>query len=162
MDQGRASKFWYYKHHTPAPEMRYFVPFFLRPGTYKADKQLHKKITWPMKFGSPDWSLVPMPAKRMLKMEVQKVRTGIRGCYSWLNASDKGWLLHCICTKFCHPFLTGLLGMWLSRHKKQSDFLSENAVLQKQSPSKKPLLLRNLLWKFPSRKWENQGTVFPM
>lgn len=90
MDQGRASKFWYYKHHTPAPEMRYFVPFFLRPGTYKADKQLHKKITWPMKFGSPDWSLVPMPAKRMLKMEVQKVRTGIRGCYSWLNASDKG------------------------------------------------------------------------
>uniref|UniRef100_A0A8B9N2J9 Primary cilia formation n=1 Tax=Accipiter nisus TaxID=211598 RepID=A0A8B9N2J9_9AVES len=70
MDQGRASKFWYYKHHTPAPEMRYFVPFFLRPGTYKADKQLHKKITWPMKFGSPDWSLVPMPAKRMLKMEL--------------------------------------------------------------------------------------------
>ena len=90
MDRGRAGKFRYYKHHTPAPEMRYFVPAFFRPGTYEADKQLHKKITWPMKFGSPDWSLVPMPAKRMLKMEVQKVRTGIRGCYSWLNASDKG------------------------------------------------------------------------
>uniref|UniRef100_A0A8C0HSC2 Primary cilia formation n=1 Tax=Buteo japonicus TaxID=224669 RepID=A0A8C0HSC2_9AVES len=44
--------------------------FFPGPGTYKADKQLHKKITWPMKFGSPDWSLVPMPAKRMLKMEL--------------------------------------------------------------------------------------------
>ncbi|KAF1666034.1 Protein pitchfork, partial [Aptenodytes patagonicus] len=44
--------------------------FFPGPGTYEADKQLHKKITWPMKFGSPDWSLVPMPAKRMLKMEL--------------------------------------------------------------------------------------------
>ncbi|KFP91494.1 Protein pitchfork, partial [Apaloderma vittatum] len=46
---------------------------FPGPGTYEADKQLHKKITWPMKFGSPDWSLVPMPAKRMLKTEVQKL-----------------------------------------------------------------------------------------
>ncbi|XP_061219156.1 ciliary microtubule-associated protein 3 [Neopsephotus bourkii] len=46
---------------------------FPGPGTYKADKQLHKRITWPMKFGSPDWSLVPMPPRRMLKMEVQKI-----------------------------------------------------------------------------------------
>ncbi|XP_066839171.1 ciliary microtubule-associated protein 3 isoform X6 [Anser cygnoides] len=46
---------------------------FPGPGTYNTDKQLHKKITWPMKFGSPDWSLVPMPAKRMLKTEVQKL-----------------------------------------------------------------------------------------
>ncbi|NWW89183.1 PIFO protein, partial [Rhynochetos jubatus] len=44
--------------------------FFPGPGTYKTDKQLHKKITWPMKFGSPDWSLVPKPPKRMLKMEL--------------------------------------------------------------------------------------------
>ncbi|KFO93241.1 Protein pitchfork, partial [Buceros rhinoceros silvestris] len=48
---------------------------FPGPGTYKADKQLHKKITWPMKFGSPDWSLVPMPAQRMLKKEVQRLTT---------------------------------------------------------------------------------------
>ncbi|NWH23151.1 PIFO protein, partial [Grus americana] len=44
--------------------------FFPGPGTYEIDKQLHKKITWPMKFGSPDWSSVLMPAKRMLKMEL--------------------------------------------------------------------------------------------
>uniref|UniRef100_A0A8C0F188 Primary cilia formation n=1 Tax=Bubo bubo TaxID=30461 RepID=A0A8C0F188_BUBBB len=44
--------------------------FFPGPGTYEAGKQLHKKITWPMKFGSPDWSLVPVPPKRMLKMEM--------------------------------------------------------------------------------------------
>uniref|UniRef100_A0A669QQG8 Primary cilia formation n=1 Tax=Phasianus colchicus TaxID=9054 RepID=A0A669QQG8_PHACC len=43
---------------------------FPGPGTYDAEKRLHKKITWPMKFGSPDWSLVPMPAKRMLKTEL--------------------------------------------------------------------------------------------
>ncbi|KFV52114.1 Protein pitchfork, partial [Tyto alba] len=47
--------------------------FFPGPGTYEPGKQLHKRITWPMKFGSPDWSLVPMPVKRMLKMEVQKM-----------------------------------------------------------------------------------------
>ncbi|XP_068275623.1 ciliary microtubule-associated protein 3 [Nyctibius grandis] len=47
--------------------------FFPGPGTYKVDKQLHKKVTWPMKFGSPDWSAVPMPAQRFLKMEVQKL-----------------------------------------------------------------------------------------
>ncbi|KAK2526617.1 hypothetical protein Q9233_008387 [Columba guinea] len=78
MDRGRAGKFQYNKHHTPAPEIGYFVPVFFRPGTYEAEKQLHKKLTWPMKFGSPDWSLVPMPATRMLKTEVQKVRTGAR------------------------------------------------------------------------------------
>lgn len=74
MGQSRAGNFPYYKHYT-GPEMRHYVPIFFRPGTYDTDKQLHKKITWPMKFGSPDWSLVPMPAKRMLKTEVQKVRT---------------------------------------------------------------------------------------
>ncbi|NXF53526.1 PIFO protein, partial [Oceanites oceanicus] len=52
------------------PEKPSDKEFFPGPGTYKADKQLHKKITWLMKFGSPDWSLVPMPAKRMLKMEL--------------------------------------------------------------------------------------------
>ncbi|KFQ33390.1 Protein pitchfork, partial [Merops nubicus] len=46
---------------------------FPGPGTYEADKQLHKQITWPMKFGSPDWSLGPMSAQRMPKMEVQKL-----------------------------------------------------------------------------------------
>ncbi|KFQ33502.1 Protein pitchfork, partial [Mesitornis unicolor] len=46
---------------------------FPGPGTYEADKQLHRKVTWPMKFGSPDWSLVPTPARKMLKMEVQKL-----------------------------------------------------------------------------------------
>ncbi|NXS94635.1 PIFO protein, partial [Jacana jacana] len=44
--------------------------FFPGPGTYETDKRVHKKITWPMKFGSPDWSLVPTPAKRMLKTEL--------------------------------------------------------------------------------------------
>ncbi|XP_072212387.1 ciliary microtubule-associated protein 3 [Excalfactoria chinensis] len=46
---------------------------FPGPGTYNADKRLHRNITWPMKFGSPDWSLVPMPARRMLKTDVQKL-----------------------------------------------------------------------------------------
>uniref|UniRef100_A0A8B9QWD4 Protein pitchfork n=1 Tax=Apteryx owenii TaxID=8824 RepID=A0A8B9QWD4_APTOW len=44
--------------------------FFPGPGTYEADKLLHKKVTWPMKFGSPDWSLVPMPVKTTLGAEL--------------------------------------------------------------------------------------------
>lgn len=107
MDPGRMGNFWYCNHHTPALDTSYFVPVFFRPGTYKADKQLHKRVTWPMKFGSPDWSLVPMPPKRMLKMEVQKVRTGIRGCYSLLNASDREncmatLCLRCVLASFPH------------------------------------------------------------
>ncbi|NXX13761.1 PIFO protein, partial [Podargus strigoides] len=44
--------------------------FFPGPGTYNTDTKLNRKITWPMKFGSPDWSLVPNPVQRMLKMEM--------------------------------------------------------------------------------------------
>ncbi|KAM9369352.1 ciliary microtubule-associated protein 3 [Phaethornis superciliosus] len=47
--------------------------FFPGPGTYQPDKPVPKKVTWPMKFGSPDWSLVPSPAQKMAKMEVQKM-----------------------------------------------------------------------------------------
>ncbi|KFP88022.1 Protein pitchfork, partial [Acanthisitta chloris] len=43
------------------------------PGTYNVDPPTCRKVTWPMKFGSPDWSLVPMPTQRMVKMEVQRV-----------------------------------------------------------------------------------------
>nr|XP_005308337.1 protein pitchfork [Chrysemys picta bellii] len=43
---------------------------FPGPGTYEADKLPHKKITWPMKFGSPDWALVPMPERRTLRTEL--------------------------------------------------------------------------------------------
>uniref|UniRef100_A0A674IGU1 Primary cilia formation n=1 Tax=Terrapene triunguis TaxID=2587831 RepID=A0A674IGU1_9SAUR len=52
-------------------EMRYILcSSSFRPGTYEADKLPHKKITWPMKFGSPDWSLVPMPERRTLRTEL--------------------------------------------------------------------------------------------
>ncbi|CAM5170769.1 protein pitchfork [Chelonia mydas] len=44
--------------------------FFPGPGTYEADKLPHKKITWPMKFGSPDWSLVPVLERRTLRTEL--------------------------------------------------------------------------------------------
>ncbi|XP_009904549.2 protein pitchfork [Dryobates pubescens] len=52
------------------PSGRELVP---GPGTYRVDKEPHKKVTWPGRFGSPDWALVPKPAERMLKMEVQKL-----------------------------------------------------------------------------------------
>jgi len=133
----------YYKHHAPAPAMRYFVPVFFRPGTYEADKQLHRKVTWPMKFGSPDWSLVPMPAKRMLKMEVQMVRTRISGHYSWLNASNEGkgliTSMHSHCALSFPRWPAGYLALlaWGTRYK--VIFYEKTLVCKTSySPSKKP------------------------
>ncbi|XP_071434820.1 ciliary microtubule-associated protein 3 [Pithys albifrons albifrons] len=47
--------------------------FFPGPGTYNPEQSLNKKVTWPMKFGAPDWSSVPKPPKRMVKREVQQM-----------------------------------------------------------------------------------------
>lgn len=65
--------------------------FSFRPGTYEADKLPHKKITWPMKFGSPDWSLVPVPERRTLRTEVGNLYTGIQIVilYTW-DLVDQG------------------------------------------------------------------------
>ncbi|KAF7254047.1 Protein pitchfork [Varanus komodoensis] len=41
-----------------------------RPGTYDPNKMPHRHVTWPGKFGSPDWSLVPTPVKRTFRTEL--------------------------------------------------------------------------------------------
>lgn len=64
----------------PAPKWRFLVSF--RPGNYDIDQPLNRKVTWPMKFGAPDWAAVPALPQKMVKLEVQKVRMGIRGSYS--------------------------------------------------------------------------------
>nr|XP_033775002.1 protein pitchfork [Geotrypetes seraphini] len=43
---------------------------FPGPGTYSHERYEKKKVSWPMKFGSPDWSLVPSLEKRSLKSEL--------------------------------------------------------------------------------------------
>nr|XP_041577274.1 protein pitchfork [Taeniopygia guttata] len=43
------------------------------PGTYDIQEPFTKKVTWPMKFGAPDWAKVPKPAQRMVKVQVQKM-----------------------------------------------------------------------------------------
>ncbi|XP_060792731.1 ciliary microtubule-associated protein 3-like isoform X2 [Neoarius graeffei] len=40
------------------------------PGTYVADGPHHRRVSWPMKFGSPDWSQVPMLERRALHTEL--------------------------------------------------------------------------------------------
>nr|XP_036872905.1 protein pitchfork isoform X1 [Manis javanica] len=40
------------------------------PGTYNPETKLAQKISWPMKFGSPDWAQVPCVQKRTLKVEL--------------------------------------------------------------------------------------------
>ncbi|XP_042317391.1 protein pitchfork [Sceloporus undulatus] len=44
--------------------------FFPGPGTYDPNKIPHRHVTWPGRFGSPDWDLVPMPEKRTFKAEL--------------------------------------------------------------------------------------------
>ncbi|XP_013910687.1 PREDICTED: protein pitchfork [Thamnophis sirtalis] len=40
------------------------------PGTYNPNKLPHRHVSWPGKFGSPDWSLVPMPQRRTFRAEL--------------------------------------------------------------------------------------------
>ncbi|KAI2649605.1 Protein pitchfork [Labeo rohita] len=40
------------------------------PGAYVHDTIQSKKVLWPMKFGSPDWSKVPSLEKRALRTEL--------------------------------------------------------------------------------------------
>lgn len=40
------------------------------PGAYELEVPIHRRVTWPMKFGSPDWSLVPSLEKRTLRSEL--------------------------------------------------------------------------------------------
>uniref|UniRef100_A0A670JCW4 Protein pitchfork n=2 Tax=Podarcis muralis TaxID=64176 RepID=A0A670JCW4_PODMU len=44
--------------------------FYPGPGTYDPYGMPHRHVTWPGKFGAPDWSLIPMPAKRTLRSEL--------------------------------------------------------------------------------------------
>nr|XP_060477322.1 ciliary microtubule-associated protein 3 [Panthera onca] len=44
--------------------------YYPGPGTYNPEMKPPKKITWPMKFGSPDWAQVPCLQKRTLRTEV--------------------------------------------------------------------------------------------
>uniref|UniRef100_A0A8C9P119 Protein pitchfork n=1 Tax=Spermophilus dauricus TaxID=99837 RepID=A0A8C9P119_SPEDA len=43
---------------------------FPGPGAYNPEKKPFPKVTWPMKFGSPDWAQVPSLQKRTLKAEL--------------------------------------------------------------------------------------------
>ncbi|XP_056154978.1 protein pitchfork-like [Lampris incognitus] len=40
------------------------------PGTYAHDTVRNRKVTWPMRFGSPDWSRQPQLEKRSLRVEL--------------------------------------------------------------------------------------------
>ncbi|XP_007076446.2 protein pitchfork isoform X1 [Panthera tigris] len=44
--------------------------YYPGPGTYNPEMKPPKKITWPMKFGSPDWAQVPCLQKRTLRTEL--------------------------------------------------------------------------------------------
>ncbi|XP_005428975.1 protein pitchfork [Geospiza fortis] len=43
------------------------------PGTYDIREPFTKKVSWPSRFGAPDWAALPQLAPRMVKMQVQKM-----------------------------------------------------------------------------------------
>ncbi|KAM5256078.1 ciliary microtubule-associated protein 3 [Ctenodactylus gundi] len=45
-------------------------PSYPGPGTYNPEKKPPSKVSWPMKFGSPDWCQIPCLQKRTLKAEL--------------------------------------------------------------------------------------------
>ncbi|XP_010946598.1 ciliary microtubule-associated protein 3 [Camelus dromedarius] len=45
-------------------------PCYPGPGTYNPETKEPQKITWPMRFGSPDWAQIPCLQKRTLKAEL--------------------------------------------------------------------------------------------
>uniref|UniRef100_A0A673X6E0 Si:ch211-66i15.4 n=1 Tax=Salmo trutta TaxID=8032 RepID=A0A673X6E0_SALTR len=40
------------------------------PGTYAHDTTLNRKVSWPMKFGSPDWGRLPTLERKALRTEL--------------------------------------------------------------------------------------------
>ncbi|XP_073665734.1 ciliary microtubule-associated protein 3-like [Tursiops truncatus] len=54
------------------PRFRTYLKDSCYPGptTYNPEIKLPKKVTWPMKFGSPDWAQVPCLQKRTLRAEL--------------------------------------------------------------------------------------------
>ncbi|KAM6998204.1 ciliary microtubule-associated protein 3 [Passerculus sandwichensis] len=43
------------------------------PGTYDIREPQTKKVSWPSRFGAPNWAALPQPVQRMMKMQVQKM-----------------------------------------------------------------------------------------
>ncbi|XP_038676389.1 protein pitchfork-like [Scyliorhinus canicula] len=50
-----------------SPSNKLVVP---GPGTYEPNKQRNRQVEWPMKFGAPDWNLIPAPKRRTLRIEL--------------------------------------------------------------------------------------------
>ncbi|XP_041869701.1 protein pitchfork isoform X3 [Corvus kubaryi] len=47
--------------------------FYPGPGTYNIEQPLTRRVTWPMKFGAPDWATVAALPQRMVKLQIQKM-----------------------------------------------------------------------------------------
>uniref|UniRef100_A0A8C3MB36 Uncharacterized protein n=1 Tax=Geospiza parvula TaxID=87175 RepID=A0A8C3MB36_GEOPR len=56
------------------------------------------KVSWPSRFGAPDWAALPQLAPRMVKMQVQKVRKAPR-----LRDREFPFLLHIFNGLFSYP-----------------------------------------------------------
>uniref|UniRef100_A0A8D3BA69 Protein pitchfork n=1 Tax=Scophthalmus maximus TaxID=52904 RepID=A0A8D3BA69_SCOMX len=48
------------------------------PGTYAQDAVTNRKVSWPMCFGSPDWSRLPQPEKKSLRVKVESEKTFLK------------------------------------------------------------------------------------
>uniref|UniRef100_A0A8C3MCZ4 Uncharacterized protein n=1 Tax=Geospiza parvula TaxID=87175 RepID=A0A8C3MCZ4_GEOPR len=69
-----------------------------KPGTYDIREPFTKKVSWPSRFGAPDWAALPQLAPRMVKMQVQKVRKAPR-----LRDREFPFLLHIFNGLFSYP-----------------------------------------------------------
>ncbi|XP_033942569.1 ciliary microtubule-associated protein 3-like isoform X2 [Pseudochaenichthys georgianus] len=54
----------------PPPGKTPFASTTPRPGTYAHDAVTDRKVSWPMCFGSPDWSRLPQIEKKSLRVKL--------------------------------------------------------------------------------------------
>uniref|UniRef100_A0A8C0V938 Protein pitchfork n=1 Tax=Cyanistes caeruleus TaxID=156563 RepID=A0A8C0V938_CYACU len=66
----KKDKFWNHTLQNQLQKLRYLLPVSFRPGNYNIDQPIGRKVTWPMKFGAPDWAAVPALPRRMVKIQM--------------------------------------------------------------------------------------------
>ncbi|KAM6924501.1 ciliary microtubule-associated protein 3-like [Xenentodon cancila] len=54
------------------------------PGTYRHDAGTNRKVSWPMRFGRPDWTRLPQREKQSLRVKhIKKILYAVKVRYLW-------------------------------------------------------------------------------
>lgn len=86
-----------------------YKQYIRSPGAYMFDGPCNKRVSWPMKFGSPDWSQVPMLERRALRTEVKTKKIGVVFKLYWNTILTVNVGNYNVVIISCQTFLTNLV-----------------------------------------------------